>query len=98
MSIGIDVCCCNVWFRELRERLMFGDAAEDGLLCVYVGRISREKRIDVLVEAIRDLPGVYLAIIGTPTHTYTHLYTTVHLPCQHCLLLALYMQVTVPLQ
>ena len=32
---------------------------------VYVGRLSREKKIDVLIEAIRSIPGAYLAIIGT---------------------------------
>lgn len=47
---------------------MFGDT--DGFLCVYVGRISNEKRMDVIIEAMRALqpgPGgqkAYLAIIG----------------------------------
>ena len=41
---------------------MFGKT--DGFLCVYVGRISREKRIDVIVNAVRELDNVYLAVIG----------------------------------
>jgi glycosyltransferase involved in cell wall biosynthesis len=49
--------------RTLRSELTFGDP--NGFLCLYVGRISKEKRMDVLVDAIKDLPGVYLAIIGT---------------------------------
>lgn len=41
---------------------MFGNP--DGFLCVYCGRISREKRLDVVVAAVRAIPGAYLAIIG----------------------------------
>jgi len=47
---------------DLRQEMTFGDV--DGLLCLYVGRISNEKRIDVLVEALRPLDGVYLGIVG----------------------------------
>jgi glycosyltransferase involved in cell wall biosynthesis len=47
---------------ELRKELTFGDP--EGFLCVYVGRISREKRIDVIVSAVKQIPGAYLAIIG----------------------------------
>jgi glycosyltransferase involved in cell wall biosynthesis len=43
---------------------MFGDTSENAFLCVYVGRISKEKRMEVLIDAIKDQPGVYLAIIG----------------------------------
>eukprot|EP01031_Cornospumella_fuschlensis_P034676 gene34676-41990_t len=52
---------------QVRRELTFGDA-DDAFLCVYVGRISEEKRIDVLVEALRLLRGdgakAYLAIVG----------------------------------
>jgi glycosyltransferase involved in cell wall biosynthesis len=44
---------------------MFGD--EGGFLCTYVGRISNEKRLDVMIEAMRKLTGkrrCYLAIVG----------------------------------
>jgi glycosyltransferase involved in cell wall biosynthesis len=45
--------------------MMFGD--REGFLCVYVGRISNEKRIDLIFAAIQALKGkstAYLAIIG----------------------------------
>ena len=53
---------------------MFGDP--DGFLCVYVGRISNEKRLDVVIDAVRGLVNnnnnskgsgggnAYLAIVG----------------------------------
>lgn len=47
---------------QLREKMTFGD--QSGFLCVYVGRISREKRLDVIVSAVKQIPGAYLAIIG----------------------------------
>jgi glycosyltransferase involved in cell wall biosynthesis len=52
---------------KLRKEMMFGD--ENGFLCVYVGRISGEKRLDVVIEAIKNLEindgkKAYLAIIG----------------------------------
>jgi len=48
--------------RKLRGEMTFGD--KKGFLCAYVGRISREKRIDVLIEAVQQIPGCYLAIVG----------------------------------
>jgi glycosyltransferase involved in cell wall biosynthesis len=48
---------------ELRKELTFGDPS-GGFLCVYVGRISREKRIDIIAEAVTSIEGAYLAIIG----------------------------------
>lgn len=51
--------------REIRSKLMFGE--ESGFLCVYVGRISNEKRIDIIIDAVRELTGEgnsYIAIIG----------------------------------
>ena len=48
--------------RSLRNELTFGDP--NAFLCCYVGRISKEKRMDVLIDAIKQLPGTYLAIIG----------------------------------
>ena len=47
---------------SIRDELTFGD--KNAFLCVYVGRISLEKRIDVIVEACKSCPNVYLAIIG----------------------------------
>jgi len=48
--------------QSLRDDMTFGD--KNAFLCVYVGRISKEKRIDVIVEAVRSIDGAYLAIVG----------------------------------
>lgn len=45
-----------------RRRLLAGRPAED-LLCLYVGRLAREKRLDLL-RGVADLPGVALTIVG----------------------------------
>lgn len=45
--------------------MTFGDP--DGFLCVYVGRISNEKRLDVIRAAVQKLTGdkaTYIAIVG----------------------------------
>ncbi|MEP7290658.1 MAG: glycosyltransferase family 1 protein [Chloroflexota bacterium] len=48
----------SVW----RNRLLAG-RDPDSLLCIYVGRLANEKRIDLLLETART-PGVALTIIG----------------------------------
>lgn len=45
-----------------RERLLAG-RDPDALLCIYVGRLANEKRIDLLLETART-PGIALTIIG----------------------------------
>ncbi len=47
---------------EWRARLLNG-RDPDSLLCIYVGRVASEKRIDLLLETART-PGVALTIIG----------------------------------
>jgi glycosyltransferase involved in cell wall biosynthesis len=47
---------------EIRHELMFGDP--EGFLCVYCGRISKEKRLDVIIAAVKAIPNAYLALIG----------------------------------
>lgn len=47
---------------EWRARLLNG-RAPDSLLCIYVGRLAQEKRVDLLLDVAR-LPGVALTIIG----------------------------------
>jgi len=46
----------------LRREMTFGD--DNAFLCLYVGRISKEKRIDVIWDAVRHVDGAYLAIVG----------------------------------
>jgi glycosyltransferase involved in cell wall biosynthesis len=47
---------------EVRHELTFGDP--DGFLCVYCGRISREKQLDTIISAVKAIPHAYLAIVG----------------------------------
>ena len=46
----------------MRKRLLNG-RDENALLCLYVGRLAHEKRVDLLLEVAR-LPGVALTIVG----------------------------------
>ena len=46
----------------MRRRLLNG-RDPDSLLCVFVGRLANEKRIDLLLEAARS-PGIALTIVG----------------------------------
>jgi glycosyltransferase involved in cell wall biosynthesis len=45
--------------------MTFNDPNPNVFLCVYVGRISREKRLDILIDAVKDIEDIYLAIVGT---------------------------------
>lgn len=47
---------------DWRRRLLNG-RDPDSLVCIYVGRLANEKRVDLLLEVART-PGVALAIIG----------------------------------
>ncbi|MBE0690268.1 MAG: glycosyltransferase family 1 protein [Anaerolineae bacterium] len=47
---------------EWRARLLNG-RPQDSLLCIYVGRLATEKRVDLLLETART-PGIALTIIG----------------------------------
>ena len=47
---------------EWRQHLLNGRDS-DSLICVYVGRLANEKRVDLLLEVAR-MPGVALTIIG----------------------------------
>jgi glycosyltransferase involved in cell wall biosynthesis len=61
-------CTCSsssLGGRALRKELTFGDPG--GFLCVYVGRISNEKRLDLVLDPKSTRGGersAYLAIIG----------------------------------
>lgn len=48
--------------QAMRDRLLHG-RDPDSLLCIYVGRLANEKRVDLLLEVART-PGVTLTIIG----------------------------------
>ncbi|ROZ61770.1 glycosyltransferase family 1 protein [Kocuria soli] len=52
--------------RSMRERLTGGHP--EAPLIVYVGRVSKEKNLDDLVEPIRRLPQARLAIVGSGPH------------------------------
>lgn len=45
-----------------RRKLTGGD--EDKVLALFVSRLSREKRVDLLLPIARDIPGLRLAIVG----------------------------------
>ena len=47
---------------QMRRRLLNGRDA-DALLCIFVGRLANEKRIDLLLDLART-PGVALTIVG----------------------------------
>ena len=47
---------------EWRERLLQG-RAPDNLICIYVGRLANEKRVELLLQVGRT-PGIALTIIG----------------------------------
>jgi glycosyltransferase involved in cell wall biosynthesis len=47
---------------EMRQRLLNG-RDPDSMICLYVGRVAPEKRIDLLIDVAR-LPGVALTIVG----------------------------------
>jgi glycosyltransferase involved in cell wall biosynthesis len=61
---GVDVHRYNPAHRsqECRERLLAG-RDPNSLLCLYVGRLATEKRVDLLLDIAR-LPGVALTIVG----------------------------------
>lgn len=46
----------------LKKKLTFGD--KKGFLCLYTGRISNEKRIDLILAAVQRLDNAYLAVVG----------------------------------
>ncbi len=48
--------------QEMRRRLLNG-RDPDSLLCIFVGRLANEKRVDLLLEVAKT-PGVALTIIG----------------------------------
>ena len=50
------------WSQAWRDRLLNG-RDPDSIICIYVGRLANEKRVDLLLDVAR-LPGVALTIIG----------------------------------
>ena len=47
---------------KIRDILTFGN--RDAFLCIYTGRISNEKRIDLILGAVQKLDNAYLAVVG----------------------------------
>ncbi len=60
---GVDTVRFHPRYRSAAWRESVGAHAEETIL-IYVGRISKEKRIDILEEALRDQPGVRLVLVG----------------------------------
>lgn len=52
--------------RDMREHLTQGHP--DSPLILYIGRLSKEKNLDDLLEPIRRLPGARLAFVGSGPH------------------------------
>lgn len=73
-AVDTDIFNKNKKSIELRDELTFGD--KNAFLCTYVGRISKEKRIDIIATAIKDIEGAYLAIIGDGPSA--HVYSSRH--------------------
>ena len=71
-AVDIDVFSPSKRNNAIREELMFGD--KDGFLCIYVGRISNEKRLDVIINAVQNLEGgnAYFAIVGDGPSAQTY--------------------------
>jgi glycosyltransferase involved in cell wall biosynthesis len=64
-AVNSDVFNPNKKSASKRSELTFGDTRKGVFLCVYVGRISKEKKIGVIVDAVKSLGDkAYLAIIG----------------------------------
>lgn len=61
-SVDIETFDSSRISKELRREMTFGN--ENGFLCVFVGRIALEKRLDFMVDVIRKIEGAYFAIIG----------------------------------
>lgn len=51
--------------RDPAMRRLLGGGEPDKPLLLYVGRLSREKKLDLLAPALRALPGVRLAFVGS---------------------------------
>lgn len=60
---GVDTVKFHPSYRSLAWRESIGAQPDDTLL-VYVGRIAREKRLDLLVDAIRGMDGVRVVLVG----------------------------------
>jgi glycosyltransferase involved in cell wall biosynthesis len=70
-SRGVDAVRFQPGFRDPAVRARMG-ATEDSVVVAYVGRVAREKGIDVALEAMRAViprrPGTVLAIAGDGPH------------------------------
>lgn len=62
-AIDTDTYRPDRFSRAMRSRLTDGETAKP--LLVYVGRLSHEKRLDLILPVIRNLPGVRLAFVGS---------------------------------
>jgi glycosyltransferase involved in cell wall biosynthesis len=60
---GVDSSLFRARAADPAMRLRLG-AAEGELLVLYVGRIAREKRLDLFANALRSISGIHVALVG----------------------------------
>ena len=61
-SVAPDIFQPSKRSTKIRKEVMFDN--EKGFLCVYVGRLSPEKGLNIIIEAIQNIGDAYLVIVG----------------------------------
>lgn len=61
---GVDAVRFNPAFRSAAMRAQLSGGQPDDVLLLYVGRLSTEKRLETLREALLAVPGARLALVG----------------------------------
>lgn len=60
---GVDTDQFHPAHRDAAWRTAVG-AAEGDMVLLYVGRLAAEKRLDLLADAVRNMPGIRLVMVG----------------------------------
>lgn len=61
---GVDAERFHPRFKNAEMRHFLSEGQPDDLLLIYVGRLSQEKRVDMLREVVTQIPNTHLALIG----------------------------------